>query len=314
MPATILFHKADADGWFSNAVCRKFMPDDALSLGWDYGDPVPDVPPDGPIFMVDISIDSMLADPALRDRIIWIDHHASSIAKWEGEGKPKIDGLRIDGVGACRLCWAWFNDPKYAAGHITVDTDWSKQREGEPLALFLVGLRDVWKHNGTIYEKECNWLNLALIGTAPEDREDTLNILLEGKTKETADLEPLDILLVHGQTIQKYVTVTSTERAERGAMIRWFRGLKFLCLNTTSKGSMVLDAHARKLLAKDLTIDALMVWCVNGKGHVDVSFYHAPGKTDIDLSKIASQYGGGGHRGACGCRVGIETITSWLNL
>jgi hypothetical protein len=33
-----------------------------------------------------------------------------------------------------------------------------------------------------------------------------------------------------------------------------------------------------------------------------VSLYHAPHRTDIDLSVIAVKYGGGGHRGACGFR------------
>ena len=36
----------------------------------------------------------------------------------------------------------------------------------------------------------------------------------------------------------------------------------------------------------------------------DVSLYHAKHRTDLDLSLIAAKYGGGGHRGACGFRIG----------
>lgn len=31
-----------------------------------------------------------------------------------------------------------------------------------------------------------------------------------------------------------------------------------------------------------------------------VSLYHAKHRTDLDLSAIATKFGGGGHRGACG--------------
>ena len=45
--------------------------------------------------------------------------------------------------------------------------------------------------------------------------------------------------------------------------------------------------------------DALLMFHTNGRKWV-VSLYHARHRTDLDLSVIAKNNGGGGHRGACG--------------
>lgn len=129
----IIYHDADFDGILSNEVCRywlaKIYPDAAIhSYGWDYGRPVSR--PDGAlhgidgmefydqIYIVDLSVDELMARQDLRDKIVWIDHHKSAIEKWDdrkapisGNPVPNFDGFRIDGVAACRLCWQWFTNP-----------------------------------------------------------------------------------------------------------------------------------------------------------------------------------------------------------
>jgi hypothetical protein len=95
-------------------------------------------------------------------------------------------------------------------------------------------------------------------------------------------------------------------------MIRFWKGLKFLILNTQAKGSMALDAYARDKV-NGWSIDALMVWAVDKHGRVPVSLYHAPGKTHIDLSVIAKEFGGGGHAGACGMIVDMPVIINIID-
>ncbi len=101
----IVFHDADFDGKLSNEVCRhhlsRLYPDAAIhSYGWDYGRAVP-FPNQLPewnggnaaphwgvydaIYIVDLSVDDLMVRPELRDKIIWIDHHQSSIRKYDGE-------------------------------------------------------------------------------------------------------------------------------------------------------------------------------------------------------------------------------------
>ena len=101
----IIYHDADFDGKLSNEVCRfhlaRLFPNAAIhSYGWDYGRPIPT--PFGPkdrlgmmeeiswsyydaIYIVDLSVDELMARPELRDKIIWIDHHRSSLIKYDGE-------------------------------------------------------------------------------------------------------------------------------------------------------------------------------------------------------------------------------------
>lgn len=96
----IIFHDADMDGKLSNEVCRfhlkRLYPDAAIhSYGWDYGRPVP-LPDIGPpdegtchpddpratagqllewrfwdaIYIVDLSVDELMARPELRSKIV----------------------------------------------------------------------------------------------------------------------------------------------------------------------------------------------------------------------------------------------------
>jgi len=123
MKTTVFYHSADFDGIFCREIARKFLPDAEL-VGWDFKDePLPI--PEGQIYVMDLPVDrlfgmdftKLIAGPSPIDpvrlfveslgRIIWIDHHKSSI-----ESHPKdIYGYRIDGVSAARLAWQFFTHP-----------------------------------------------------------------------------------------------------------------------------------------------------------------------------------------------------------
>ena len=115
MKTTVIHHSADFDGIFCREIARKFLPDAEL-IGWDFGDKPLEIPPEGQIYILDLSVDRVFgfnlatSEPTrfvsheVQNRIIWIDHHKSSI-----ESHPaNIAGYRIDGVAACRLAWQWF--------------------------------------------------------------------------------------------------------------------------------------------------------------------------------------------------------------
>lgn len=300
---TIVYHRADDDGKMSRAVVEKHLNDrgeESNAIGWDYGDAEPVLPADGDVWVVDISIDSLFArameDPELRDRIIWIDHHKSAIERWDRNDLPRrFRGLRYDGIGACRLCWLFTG---------TDEADWTPDKmksceasrwPGEPWGVFLVGLRDVWRHKGTEHEVDAERLRLGLV-VSPYHR-DVIN-------DERTVGELVDI----GVAIERYERSIRAEHCERAACIVTAFGLRFLALNTPGRGSGLLEAVS----AKDTsTHDALMVWCWTGKECV-VSLYHAAHRTDLDLSRIATAMHGGGHRGACGFRCGLGEMVKLL--
>jgi hypothetical protein len=123
MKTFVVHHSADFDGEFCREIARKFLLDAEL-IGWDFGDVPLEFPKEGTVYVMDLPVDrpfgldfskmnsggSLNPWATYRDfleRVIWIDHHKSSI-----ESHPTdIPGYRIDGVAACRLCWAYFTHP-----------------------------------------------------------------------------------------------------------------------------------------------------------------------------------------------------------
>jgi oligoribonuclease NrnB/cAMP/cGMP phosphodiesterase (DHH superfamily) len=107
MKTTVIFHSADFDGLFCREIARKFLPDAEL-IGWNFGDEKITPPDDGSkIYVLDLSPDCLQNLNGWNERIIWIDHHKSSMEKWPSS----LSGYRIDGVAASRLAWQYFTHP-----------------------------------------------------------------------------------------------------------------------------------------------------------------------------------------------------------
>ncbi len=104
----VIYHSADFDGIFSREIAMMYFAGraDVIFTGWNYGDPVPPIPADAALYLIDISIPELMDHAGL----IWIDHHKSAIEEFS----PAIRGYRIDGVAACRLAWQWFFTPNAA--------------------------------------------------------------------------------------------------------------------------------------------------------------------------------------------------------
>jgi len=160
---TVIYHSADFDGIFCREIARKFIGnEDVTYIGWNCGDaPIP-VPADGPIYIMDLPADEPLGfkfsagkpiPQELYTRIIWIDHHGSSIASHP----TGIPGYRIDGVAACRLAWQWFDTLQRNTGTacgfpigttsttiLATKQDFVARKVSEPLAVRLAGEYDIF--------------------------------------------------------------------------------------------------------------------------------------------------------------------------
>jgi len=179
--------------------------------------------------------------------------------------------------------------------------DWAKQQEGEPYLVFLVGLRDAWRHVGTEHEGWCEAVCLGLYSPTAYDMEGYLGA--DGY-KQGMDLASI---IRNASVLGQYLGEVRRQDALEAGMLRFWEGILWLCLNTQARGSGVLTEAA---LRAGVKVEGLCVWSVNAKGRCAVRMYHAPGHEHLDLSKIATARGGGGHRGACG----FETDPAeWLN-
>jgi hypothetical protein len=291
---TVIYHRADFDGIFCREIARKFLPDANL-IGWDYADPTPEVSPDAPLYILDLSVPDLMSHPHL----IWIDHHKSAIEKFPAT----IPGYRIDGVAACRLTWQWFLlhaawDPRelHPLADLPAKDDYVERRVAEPLAVRLAGEYDIWdkrdpdaelfQHGLRSRELNENMWDLLLVNQA----EHSDGVMDAGSITVFALLEA-------GQALQFARTNENASIIKTyGFTIAW-EGLTFLACN-----------HARfnsHLFIAGLTDqhDACLGFNYDGKGRWKVSLYHAPGKEHHDLSQIAVKHGGGGHRAACGFTV-----------
>ncbi len=285
MKTTVIYHSADFDGLFCREIARKFIPDAEL-IGWDHGNPKLPFPAEGSVYVLDLSPDCFEAipcDSVDNGRLIWIDHHKSSIEKY-ATLTPQLAGYRIDGVAACRLAWQWFtasNRERHEVLPLPNKQDFVDRTVEEPLAVRLAGEYDIW-----------------------DKRDPDAELFQHGLRSEEVDFQILlnqneenyvRVLLGQGRALQYARTNENASIIkEIGFTLEW-EGLRFLACNAARYNSLLFTAGLTP------EHDACFGFKWTGKDW-SVSLYHAPGKEHHDLSLIAVKYGGGGHAGACGYR------------
>lgn len=278
MKTLVIYHKADFDGIFCREIAKKFLPE-TVTLGWDYGDPIPDVSGYARIYMLDISIEPLMQLPNL----IWIDHHKSAIEKY---GKD-IKGLSycIDGIAACRLTWQWYT------GQISSMPTLKEYRQRivlEPYAVQLAGEYDIWDKRNPDAE---------LFQHGLRSQELTSEVWAELLKDEDTNTDNIMVkaLLNQGQAIQYMQKHQNASIILNAGFTLEFEGLTFIACNHARYNSFLFEAGLNP------EHDACLGFNYNGvKKLWVVSLYHATGKEHHDLSTIAVKYGGGGHKGACG--------------
>lgn len=290
---TVIYHSADFDGLFCREIARKFLPD-AEFIGWDFAYKPLKFPDAGTVYVLDLSPDCFeeLNGEKIQDstRLVWIDHHKSAIDKWN----PQLDGYRIDGVAACRLAWQWFQ-----YGHTPSKQIYLERLACEPYAVQLAGEYDIWDHRNpdavpfqfglrSVKAEELDWGKL--LDTTLHEEISAMH------PPQTSELYAEELLKV-GRAIHEYQQRTDAGICKAVSFLVDFEGLKFLAMNTTARNSQAFAAKDEP----ETGHDALLKFNFTGEKW-DVSLYHARHRTDLDLSKIAVKYGGGGHRGACGFR------------
>lgn len=282
MSVVVIYHKADFDGLFCREIARKQFGDSAEYIGWDYGDPIPEIPKGVKLYMLDISIRELMDYPDLT----WVDHHASAIKEFGS--RP---GVQIDGVAACRLAWAmWFGGSPFTKDAFV------NREVNEPLSVRLAGEYDIWDKRDPRAELFQHGLRSVELGDKYWDQLLTCGFFGEA---------PVNELLQRGEGIQFYKKQQDAKAITgSGFDVEW-EGLKFLAINQCrGYNSHLFDAGIRP------DHDALMGFGYDGKKWT-VSLYGVPHRADLDLSEIAVKHGGGGHRQACGF---TADMLPWLHL
>lgn len=277
MKTHVIYHRSDFDGIFCREIARKFLPEENITFyGIEYGDPIPPIPKEDRLYILDFSVPELMNHPNL----IWIDHHKTAIEKFGH--KP---GVQIDGVAACRLAWQWFVGAYSEASPYPQKQDYIDRSVVEPLAVRLAGEYDVWDKrdpNAELFQHGLRSLELT-----PE----IWARLLDDKYSDIMS----GILLKQATAVQYAKTKENESIVKNSSFTIHWEGFCFICCNHARGNSLLFTA------ALEDRHDACLCFHYNGKDKLwKVSLYGVPGKPDVDLSPIAKVYGGGGHKQACG--------------
>lgn len=283
------------DGLCSGAIARKFLGDNAVYQGWDYGQDIPDLTAYTTVYLIDISFPRAMM-VAHQPKLVWIDHHKSAI---EENQDLVITGLRVDGVAACRLAWQWFSTPTRPV-YIAQKSEYVDRRVEEPYAVQLLGEYDIWNHTnadtvpfqyGINSLKTVDWDRLFCADRVKESANGN------GVYGASKDAFYVQSIIDKGRAIETYVTQTNAEiSVKRGFDVR-FEGLLFRALNIARSNSLTFAAAIRP------EHDGCLSYSWDGK-RWKISLYSVAGKS-YDMSLIASKFGGGGHYGAAGFALAV---------
>ena len=296
------YHKSDLDGQCSGAILKSKFPDIEL-YGIDYGEKFPWelVKRIDEVYVVDYCLQptelwkepdpfsemEKLVDKLddYRAELVWIDHHISAIKNEEkykvGEFHHRIDGIRNIGESACVLTWKYIYPDKKL-----------------PRFIDLLGKFDTWKNE----DKE-EWNNIIVpfeygmltYETDPAKDMAIWNIMIFMANRITEGFSIGSICAI-GRNVLKYEVKQNAMHAKRNAYEVDFEGLKGIAINSDLHSSMVLDS-----VYSPAVHDIMIIYSQNKNLSWYVSFYST--KDNVDCSKIAAKYGGGGHRGAAGANV-----------
>lgn len=263
-----IYYHSDLDGelsafWILNSLSTEAKAA-VQCLRCDYGKYLANlsiIEPGEDVFIVDYSIKPAKMLQLLEtNKVVWIDHHVSAIKDY-ADFPRELPGLRRVGRAACELTWKYLN----------------KTENEAPLYTRWIGDFDIqsgrYEDSGFFY-----------YGCLAEDSSPVSTFwdhIVESSTF-------VERVLENGKIIIRYRDAQNKRLAKYALFETCFEGFKCQCLNHCAGNSLNFDLK---------TYDIGILFTYNGISY-NVSLYTE--KPNIDVSKLAARYGGGGHAIAAG--------------
>lgn len=266
-----VYHIADHDGKGSAAVVRSVYPEtEFLGLNHDMEIPYDEIRKHDKIVVCDIALPlEFMLELSRTTDFIWIDHHASVINEYNehlANGGAEIKGLRRIGTAACCLTWEYFYPDKEL-----------------PEGLKLLGLNDIFDlRDSRVRPFEYAVQSIGVNRPGDKIWDDLLNNRIN-----------IDEMVETGKAILSWIKVRNMRLVRSMSFESEYNGLKCICANMPQGYSEFYDS-----LPNIHDYDFMCNFFMNRRNTWNLSFYTS--KDGIDVSKIAANFGGGGHVRAAG--------------
>lgn len=262
----VTFHHNDLDGYCSAAIIfNKYPKCRFIKMNYNKDLPIDEVKKDEEVYVVDFSFQKPGDWEKLLEKggtIHWIDHHKSAIEKWPNLNY--LSGKRDIKKAACRLTWEYIFPDKQVPKSVLLTEDYDIWKwEMEDTEKFHYGM-DGFSHK----PKDKIWEQL-LINYLPHKLEEVIRA---------------------GEYILHATNNRYESQVRATAFPVNFYNYNCIVCNAFATGSKLFDS-----IKKDY--DIKITFNFDGESYC-VSLYS--NKEQIDVSKIAMEFGGGGHRGAAG--------------
>lgn len=267
-----IYHIADHDGKGSAAIVKsKFPETELMGLNHDMEIPYEEIEKHDKVVICDIALPvKYMFELNKKIDLTWIDHHVSVINEYEelmqsGEYEA-IKGKREVGTAALVLTWQYFYPDKEL-----------------PEGLRLLGLNDIYD----LRDRRVRPFEYAVqtFGVnRPTDKIWTQLINNELNIKEMVE---------KGNAILSWVRHRNYRLVRGMAFESEYNGLRCICSNMAQGQSEFFDS-----LENNRDFDFMVNFFMNKKNRWNLTFYTY--KNNVDVSKIAAEFGGGGHAKAAG--------------
>ncbi|MBQ7632540.1 MAG: hypothetical protein IJS88_00305 [Alphaproteobacteria bacterium] len=278
-----IYHIADHDGKGSAAIVKsKFPETELMGLNHDMEIPYEEIEKHDKIVICDIALPvKYMLELNKKIDLTWIDHHVSVINEYEelmkGSEYEPIKGKREIGTAALVLTWQYFYPDKEL-----------------PEGLRLLGLNDIYD----LRDRRVRPFEYAVqtFGVnRPTDKIWNQLINNEINIKEMVE---------KGNAILSWVRHRNYRLVRGMAFESEYKGLHCICSNMAQGQSEFFDS-----LDNVRNFDFMVNFFMNKKNRWNLTFYTY--KNDVDVSKIAAEFGGGGHAKAAGAS-SLEKLPDFL--
>lgn len=267
-----IYHIADHDGKGSAGIVRSRYPTaEFLGLNHDMAIPYDEIRKHEQIIVCDFALPlNFMFELAQSKDFTWIDHHISVIKEYDELMKtgqyPELKGLRRSGTAALMLTWEYFYPDREA-----------------PLGLKLLGLNDIFDlRDDRVRPFEYAIQSLGVNRPTDEIWQKLIN-----------DEVDIEATVEKGRAILSWIKIRNYRLVRSMSFESNVAGYKCICANMAQGYSEFYDS-----LENLDEYEVMVNFYKNSKNAWNLTFYTA--KEYVDVSKIATSFGGGGHRAAAG--------------